>query len=298
MEAEFYLHLLDSLTDGVYFVDQQRQISYWNKAAERLSGYSAAEVIGRCCADNLLRHVDDNGRELCLQGCPLAATINDGQLREAAVYMHHKFGHRVPVFVRAAPMRDNNGRIIGAVEIFSHNGKNLDFLAQMQSLRQEVVTDPLTGVGNRRCAEITLQRLDQMMAESKVTFGILFVDIDHFKRVNDKWGHHVGDNVLTMVARTIAAQLRPLDLVCRWGGEEFVVLIPNITAAELLHIAQRLRMLVKQSWFDLDDTKIQVTVSIGGALSADNEPAHNVLDRADQQLYRSKQSGRDCCHIA
>ena len=92
--------LLDSLFDGVYFVDLDRRITYWNAGAERISGYLRSEVVGSCCADNLLRHIDTEGHKLCQDGCPLAATMRDGKTRESSVYLHHKFGHRVPVLVR------------------------------------------------------------------------------------------------------------------------------------------------------------------------------------------------------
>lgn len=297
MDQEFYKELLDSLTDGVYFVDLKRQVTYWNKAAERLSGYTAREIMGKSCADNFLRHVDDDGNHLCVFGCPLAATMEDGELREASVYMHHKFGHRVPVFVRASPMRDELGDIIGAVEIFADNSKNIDVLNEMEALRKEVLTDQLTGIGNRRYADITMDRLDELMRDSKVPYGVVFVDIDHFKQVNDTWGHHVGDLVIAMVAKTLKAALRPLDVACRWGGEEFVILVPNTTADGLAIVAERIRMLVEQSWIEHDGERVAVTASFGGAVSKDGEVAVSVVDRADKQVYLSKESGRNCVHI-
>jgi len=297
MDQEFYKEVLDSLTDGVYFVDMERRVTFWNKAAERLSGYSAAEIIGRSCADNYLRHVDDDGTSLCLVGCPLSASMEDGKPREANVYMHHKFGHRVPVFVRATPMRDELGQIVGAVEVFADNSRNLDILNEMEALRQEVLTDKLTGIANRRFADINLELLDRTMAESKVPFGVIFVDIDHFKRVNDTWGHHVGDQVIAMVAGTMKAVLRPLDVACRWGGEEFVVLVPNATAEGLAVMTRRLRMLVEQSWVDHGGELVRVTVSLGAALSESGERAISVVDRADRQVYLSKAGGRNCIHM-
>ncbi|QGY39275.1 diguanylate cyclase [Pseudodesulfovibrio cashew] len=298
MNQEFYKELLDSLTDGVYFVNLEKQVTFWNKAAERLSGYTAKEIVGKSCADNILRHVDDEGVQLCLHGCPLAATMEDGDLREAHVYMHHKFGHRVPIFVRTSPMRDESGKIVGAVEVFTDNSKNLDIIKEMESLRKEVLTDQLTGIGNRRYADITLDRLDSSMRDSGVPFGVVFADIDHFKEINDRWGHRVGDQVIAMVAKTLKTVLRPLDVACRWGGEEFVILIPNITHDGLVVVTERLRMLVAESWVDYENARIAVTASFGGAISKEGELAMAVVDRADRQLYLSKEAGRDCVHIA
>ncbi len=297
MDSKFYRELLDSMTDGVYFMDMERTVTYWNKAAERLSGYASEEIIGKSCSDNLLRHVDADGVELCITGCPMAATMNDGKVREASVFMHHKFGHRVPVFVRSSPMLDDFGQIVGAVEVFSDNGKNLDILKEIEGLRKEVLTDPLTGIGNRRYADITMDRMDKTLRESKVPFGVLFVDIDHFKRVNDTWGHSVGDTVLAMVAKTLSAVLRPLDVACRWGGEEFVILLSNTTEAGLSIVAERLRMLVENSWIDHEGQRLAVTISVGGSYSVKEDSAASVVDRADRQVYLSKEAGRNCVHV-
>jgi diguanylate cyclase (GGDEF)-like protein/PAS domain S-box-containing protein len=297
MYQEFYRELLDAMADGVYFVDLDRRVTYWNKAAERISGYAAQEVLGKRCADNILRHVDCDGHHLCLRGCPLAATMEDGQLRETEVFMHHKYGHRVPVLVRASPMRGPDGAITGAVEIFSGNAKGINVLQELEALRKEVLTDQLTGIGNRRYADITLKSLDSSLAEHGVPFGVLFVDIDHFKKVNDTWGHHVGDQVLRMVAQTLAQGLRGLDVACRWGGEEFVLLVPNTTLESLRGLGDRLRMLVENCWLDHADKQVRATASFGGAVSRPGENADAVVDRADRQVYKSKEAGRNCVHV-
>ncbi len=293
MDQIFYQSLLDSMADGVYFVDLDRRVTYWNKAAERISGFAAKEVLGNSCADNILRHVDDVGTELCIHGCPLAAAMEDGQVREVEAYMHHKFGHRVPVAIRAAPMRDVDNAIIGAVEIFSNNSKNIDVLHEMEELRREVFRDKLTGVANRRFGEITLENYERTMVESGVPFGVVFVDIDFFKKVNDAWGHAAGDQTLCMVARTLANGLRALDVACRWGGEEFLVIAPNVTVESLAVMAERLRMLVEKSWLEFDGQRLSVTASFGGAVSRKGEKAEAVVARADKQVYESKKAGRN-----
>jgi len=293
MDQDFYQGLLDALADGVYFVDLDRRVTFWNKAAERISGFSSKEVVGKSCKDNILRHVDGAGVHLCDLGCPLAATMVDGHVRDAEVFMHHKLGHRVPVSVRASPMIGGNGQIFGAVEIFANNSKHLDVIKEMEELRREVFRDKLTGIGNRRYADMTLANCENTFRESDVPFGVVFVDIDFFKKVNDTWGHAAGDSVLRMVAQTLANGLRALDAACRWGGEEFVVILPNLTANALKEMAERLRMLVENSWLDYEGTRLTVTASFGGAISRLGESAEQVVARADGQVYKSKEAGRN-----
>ena len=118
-----YHAILDNLYDGVYFVDRDRKITYWNKGAERITGYPAAEVVGSRCFDNILMHVDGHGTLLCKELCPLAATMLDGVERTADVYLQHKDGHRVSVNVRITPLRNEGGAVTGGVEVFTDNSQ-------------------------------------------------------------------------------------------------------------------------------------------------------------------------------
>lgn len=150
--------LLDNLFDGVYYVDLQRHIQFWNKAAEQISGFSRSEVISRPCSDNILIHVDAKGNNLCQSGCPLYATLLDGQIREVEAFLHHKLGHRVPVSIRICPLRDDHGAIIGAVELFSNNSQMLAITQRMKELEELALLDSLTRLANRRYLEMTLEQ--------------------------------------------------------------------------------------------------------------------------------------------
>ena len=163
-ENDFYKDIIDNLYDGVYFVDRDRTITYWNKGAERITGYSSNQTVGRSCRDNLLNHVTANGIQLCLHHCPLAAVMEDGNPREAEVFLHHADGHRMPVVVRATAMRDREGKIVGAIETFSGNTDVNTTRRKLQELHRAAMTDPLTSVGNRRYLE---GRLNALLAEFK-----------------------------------------------------------------------------------------------------------------------------------
>jgi diguanylate cyclase (GGDEF)-like protein/PAS domain S-box-containing protein len=285
--------LLESLFDGVYFVDTERRITYWNAGADRISGFSRAEVVGSLCPDNFLRHIDEHGRELCHDGCPLAAAILDGQPREASVYLHHKLGHRVPVSVRVSPVRNEQGTVIGAVEIFSDNSNSLQILQEFEKLKQEAFQDQLTGIGNRRYGEMILSTRMHDLRTHGIPFGFLFMDIDHFKKVNDRYGHAVGDQVLVMVARSIATSLRKIDVVARWGGEEFVVILPGAIGVTVKAVAERIRMLIEKSFVAVGGDTLSVTVSIGAAVSRIDDADKEIVGRADRLMYISKNSGRN-----
>jgi PAS domain S-box-containing protein len=206
VDKKFYQDLLDKMSDGVYFVDLDRNITYWNSGAERISGYSAHEVLGHSCAEGLLRHVTDSGQQLCLLGCPLLAVMEDGKPREADVFMHHKDGHRVPITVRGQTLRSRAGEIVGSVEIFHTRGTN-PYAAQRRD-RKDDSLDTVTGLAPRNFGAVHLKALMLAVAEQTTTLGVLYVDADHFKDVNDTFGHKTGDEVLRMVGQSIVNGLR------------------------------------------------------------------------------------------
>lgn len=285
--------LLNTLHDGVYFVDKFKTITYWNKAAEVISGYSTQEVKGRCCSDNLLRHIDDQGTELCLHGCPLGKTLEDGQHREARVFLHHKDGQRVPVAVRIAPVHNALGEVTGAIEIFQDTSHQDKTKSEIETLKQQVYTDSLTQVGNRKYLDLLLTKHLAEQHSINMRFGIIFLDIDRFKGFNDSYGHQIGDQVLVLVAKTISGILRDFDNICRLGGEEFIVIIPNTNGPILSTIAERIRRFIEKTWIDYQGQELQVTISLGATLSQLEDTSESILARADKLMYQSKEGGRN-----
>lgn len=292
-DPAFYKDLLDNLYDGVYFVDRQRLVTFWNKGAEHITGYSASQVIGKSCRDNILNHVTADGLELCATHCPLAATMDDGHQRAAEVFLHHADGHRVPVYVRSSPIRNAEGEIIGAVETFSDYTTYIQMRRKNEQLQKTILLDPLTGIGNRRHVEMKAKAALDEFQETDEPFGLLFFDIDHFKRVNDIYGHAVGDIVLRMVGNTLRRSIRSSDTAGRWGGEEFVVLAGNLNVKDLAVLAEKLRMLVEKSRLDVEQGPLQVTVSIGATLATCSDTPETLFKRADELMYASKQRGRN-----
>jgi diguanylate cyclase (GGDEF)-like protein/PAS domain S-box-containing protein len=292
-----YKSLIENIFDGLYLVDKDHCIIYWNQVAETITGYRADEIIGRRCRDNILVHVDANGKNLCHSKCPLAATIADGTLRDAEVYLHHKDGHRVPVWVRAAPLRDTAGNIIGAAELFTDLSANNAITTKVQELEKLSLLDNLTQLANRRYLEIELDSRISEKQRYDTDFGIVFMDIDWFKQVNDTYGHDVGDRVLKVVARTFMNTARPSDLMGRWGGEEFVGILKRMDDDGLRSTAERIRSLVEKSHLRENGLTLKVTVSIGATLAESTDTAESIVKRADTLLYRSKANGRNRCTI-
>jgi diguanylate cyclase (GGDEF)-like protein/PAS domain S-box-containing protein len=294
ISPNFYATLLDNLYDGVYFVDRERRITFWNKAAERITGFIKEEVLGKRCADNLLRHVDKRANSLCEGDCPLAYTLRDGQLRSASVFLHHKNGHRLPVAIGVAPITDNQQNIVGAVEIFRDASDTVAALERLKALEDLVYLDGLTKLANRSYLETFIVAKFNELRRLGWSFGLIFIDVDQFKSVNDTFGHQTGDMILKMVAQTLLKNCRSFDLVGRWGGEEFICVISKLKDVDqILIIAERLRALVESAWVSLPDCSVHVTISLGVTLARLQDTPETLIQRADGLMYRSKTAGRN-----
>ena len=249
--------------------------------------------MGRACSDGILTHIDENGNRLCSTGCPLALTLEDGEFREAEVYLQHKDGHRAPVTVRIAPIRDQDGKIVAGAEIFADRSPRIALAARLEELEKETLLCPLTGVGNRRFLDMTIGAAFHEYQRYQWPFGIIFLDIDHFKRVNDTYGHATGDAVLCMLAKTVAGCLRSFDFLGRWGGEEFIIVAPNVTPESVKGIAERCRMLTESSVAECDGNSVHVTISLGATVVRAGDSVDSLIARADNLMYESKKHGRN-----
>ena len=285
--------VMDGVYDGVYIMDRDRKILFWNRAAERITGYAANEAIGIRCRDNLLIHVDANGRFLCGKDlCPAHQSMQNGREIQTEIYLHHKLGHRLAITARICPLRDKKGKIVGAVEVFTDNRNVRELTERMEELEKMALLDQLTQIGNRRYGEIQLKHALNEMQRYGWPFAVFFLDIDRFKHVNDSYGHATGDMVLQMAARTLSSTLRSSDVVTRWGGEEFVIIVRN-PKDRLLAIGNRIRSLISRSGIQTPTGMLTITVSIGATFAKSDDTLEELIVRSDQLMYQSKKDGRD-----
>ena len=164
------------------------------------------------------------------------------------------------------------------------------------------MTDSLTELYNRRHLMVHLEKLLAKNRESRKSLCVLTLDIDHFKKINDTYGHAAGDEVLKTFAVRIKDGLRVFDLVARLGGEEFVVVLPDVSIDVAMQVADRLRRAVANKLFDVSVSPgaIPVTVSIGAAMAmhGEEQTVDSMLKASDEELYHAKENGRNCTYFA
>ena len=156
-----------------------------------------------------------------------------------------------------------------------------------------VVADPLTGLGNRRYFDRAIDPFFGALEDTGEAFSIMVFDIDHFKRVNDILGHDMGDQILKEIATRLVTHMRAVDVVSRYGGEEFMIAMPKTTEGEALIAADRVRSLIAGTPIYVDGQALQITTSAGVAEVEKGEELRDVFKRADNALYKAKQAGRN-----
>ena len=292
LNPEIYRAVLESVPVGVYLVDSQRRIVFWNASAERLTGYLGQEVIGHFCPDNILMHCDRDEVLLCGSGCPLVRAMQDGRSTEADLFLRHKHGQRVPVRVNTVPIRDDFGAIVGSAEFFERR----PFLARTGSDRRHAAGDSLDSATELPESAAMLSSLQAALAalgEFQKTFGVLFIAIDGVERLRHVDGCQAVHEVLYAVGQTLAASLRQADVVGRWEEERFVALVACSEPVYLLSCAERLKRLIRLAGVPWWGDRLTVTVSMGGTMAIAGDTTESILRRGGEALEASLAEGPD-----
>lgn len=288
------LTLLPHLFEAAYVVDENRKILYCNEMFEKITGYKKDEIIGRYCYDNILRHVSNSGKHLCHDGCPLQESMSKSRINQAKLYLHHKQGYRIPVNVKTIPYIDETTQKQNGIEIFSDLREESLVNQENRKLKKSVSTDELTQIFNRRFMDYQLNTSINEYRTFKTPLALLFLDLDHFKEVNDKYGHDVGDLVLKTIAKTLVFNIKQNDFVGRFGGEEFIVLLRDVSVEEMRLVAEKLRSLISKTTIKVsDEQQIEVTVSIGCSYYRETMTKDDLIKEADTFMYKAKNTGRN-----
>ncbi|MBN1552421.1 sensor domain-containing diguanylate cyclase [bacterium] len=281
--------VIDHLYDGVYVVQNDMKVIYWNSGMEKLTGYTKLEMSGRCCCEKSLifGFGDCPGRCLCKRA------LKQLNFEEFEGIVRHKSGFRIPVIIRTLPLFDSNGKIIGAAEIFKDLSPAHRAQKKIEDLERIALRDTLTSLVNRRYLEWEINNRLLDLKQFGRSVGLVFMDIDHFKHINDSYGHTIGDLTLRQFADIARKNLRPSDTLGRWGGEEFVALILDLQINELMSLAERCRNTISKSFFGSDTVKFNLTVSLGVTQATETDTIESLVSRADALMYKSKRNGRN-----
>lgn len=291
LDQDTYRAALESLSTGVYLVDRERRIAFWNDGAEKITGYLRQEVLGRACSDNLLMHCDADFTILCGDRCPLHSAMLDGTPQEADVLLRHKDGQRIPVRVRAVPLRNSDGEIVGAAESFDERVLLPEGELQPNSHAVHDQLDRNTGVLDHHSIQSHLAAYILDFTEYHVPFVVLSIAVDKLDEFRESHGARAAETILSVVARTLARNVHREDLVGRWSRNRFVALVAKCPANDLLRTAEKLRRIVGLAAIPWWGDRIAPTISIGGTPAGENDTMQDLMNRSEEAVLRSLSEG-------
>ncbi|MDP9096000.1 MAG: diguanylate cyclase [Pseudomonadota bacterium] len=286
----FFQSLAERVGDVICYVGPIGNVVYISPAVERLLGYKPEDLVGR----HILFTVVEEDRQAILDA---AAHLQAGEVEEIRTQARRRRADGSIVWIesvsRAAP--EGGGSVILVLRDITERKQLEEILAK------HAMQDGLTGLANRRCFDQTLEREWRLAIGEKSEMALLLIDIDHFKRFNDGYGHQVGDDCLRSVAIAIQSHMRsPRDLACRYGGEEIAVILGGTGSAAALQIAQRLcasvEALAIPHAHGFSEPVLTVSIGAATALARDGgtvQMPHGLLQAADHALYRAKSEGRN-----
>jgi diguanylate cyclase (GGDEF)-like protein len=292
VDALFQDRLLDNMHDAVVFVDVAGRVVSWNHGAERLTGVQAAGIRGQTWQPGLLGLADEQGRAINEPECPVYTAIRCGAQSLRRLTILGRGQQPVAVDAHAIPVADRQGVTQGAVFLFHDASSELSLEQRCQKLHEKATKDPLTQVANRAEFDRVHEMFVAAHQQQGVPCSLLMCDLDHFKQVNDRYGHQAGDDAIKSLAGILRNSCRPGDLVARYGGEEFVVLCADCNNASGARRAEQIRKSLAQ----LAQPKMNgrsVTVSFGVTEIQPGDTPETMLRRADRALLVAKANGRN-----
>lgn len=273
------------VTDSTPEEEGGPHIVYVNPAFEQLMGYRSDEVIGKTPAMFNGPETDRHTRY------KIRKALREAKEIRTEILNYTKTGQPIWFDINVFPMLDSDGN----VEYFAAIERDLTEQKRQQARLEIMATiDPLTELPNRQHILKAARREFSRSSRYHRPFSIMMIDIDHFKKVNDKYGHVVGDKVLAEIARVCGQELRDPDILGRIGGEEFVLLLPDTPQASALHVAERMRTRLASTLLSIDGHTFHMTASFGVVerINSDDDFT-TMLDRADMAMYEAKQGGRN-----
>jgi diguanylate cyclase (GGDEF)-like protein/PAS domain S-box-containing protein len=295
-DGELHKRLLDQLDTGIYMVDRDRRILYWNGGAERIAGYLSHEVTGQLCHGDLLMHCDEAGTVLCGTRCPLQGVMSDAKPRECSVFLRHRQGHRVPVHLRSSPIYDAEGAIIGAVETFEETSAQARHA--LWRLGSFGCLDELTTAANHRYGEMRVRQALEGLSEFRIPFGWLRIGLDQTEEFERRYGYGIIDAALKMIAATLDRNLGSMDVLTRWTKAQFRVEVHYSSRVELADLAEKLVVLVRASALEWWGDRLRPTISIGAATAEHGDTLDSLEERVAEVFEGCRAGGGNRAAVA
>jgi diguanylate cyclase (GGDEF)-like protein/PAS domain S-box-containing protein len=296
-DAEIYQIVLDGLQTGVYIVDRNRRIRFWNQGAEQITGYLRQDVVGHFLRDHLLTAASQAKTPDSDPDDPINLAFRDGKPSLMDVYILHKEGYRVPIVLRTVPIRNSRGTVVGVAESFEKNRSAWEWSRRQSASADIASLDTLTGVASRSFMETKLHERLEIFAEDNIPFGILLVQIDHLDEYRSSRGPGVVAPILRIIAQSLENSVRPADLVGCWGKNQFMAILLECRESEVVLVGERVRKMIGQAEIEWWGDTFSVTSPLGGAGCRTGDDMEMLVARAIASLDESIVKGGNCVTV-
>lgn len=276
--------ILESLPAGLCIVDMQKKIVFWSDGAERITGHLRHEVIGHSCVSEPLLHCDQPGCEFCKEDCPVARSIKTSHPAEAIGFLHHKAGYEIPVRIRAVPVRNQHGSIIGAAETFEELQPAAIPSPGDTRLTLPGCIDQVTHVASHAVMRSHLLHTLATFVEVQVPFGVLCLRLEGLPHFRASLGPEAASSLLRVVARSLESTLWTTDYVGRWSDDLFLVILNGCRAQTLPSVRERVRHLLAGDGIEWWGERRSLPISIGEASAQPDDTVETLLERAMKSL--------------
>jgi diguanylate cyclase (GGDEF)-like protein/PAS domain S-box-containing protein len=293
-DPEIYRSVLEHLGTGIYIVDRNRRVRFWNEGAEQITGFLRQDVVGRFLREHLLA-VGDASKDLDSDpDDPINLAFRDGKSSVFEVSILHKSGYRVPVILRTNPIRNNRGAVVGAAESFEKNRSALDLTRRQAMYADFGCLDAITGLAARSFMETQLRENLITFAEHDIPFGILLIQVDHLDQLRAARGPGVLPTILRVVAQSLENCLRPTDVVGSWGENRFLAILMECRESEVVRVGERVRRMIGMAEIEWWGDRFSVTSPVGGAGCHAEDTPEFLMERAEASLQESIVQGGNC----
>ena len=264
-DSEICRGILESLPSGVCVVDGEKKIVFWSDGAERITGHLRHEVTGHSCISEALLHCDQPGCEFCKEDCPVARAIKTSHATESIGFLHHKTGYEIPARVRAVPVHNQHGSIIGAVETFEELQQSAAPLHRDDSLTLPGCIDEVTSVASHALMLSHLRRTLATFVEVQVPFAVLSMRLEGLPHFRASLGPEAASSLLRVVARSLESTLWSPDFIVRWSDDHFLVILNGCREETLPAVRERVRRMLSGDGIEWWGERRSLPVSVGEA---------------------------------
>jgi len=283
-DSEICRSILESLPSGLSVVDMQKKIVFWSDGAERITGHLRHDVIGHSCISEALLHCDQPGCEFCKEDCPVARAIKTSHSTESIGFLHHKAGYEIPVRIRAVPVHNHHGSIIGAVETFEELQQAAAPIHRDNNLRLPGCIDEVTNVASHALILSHLRRTLATFVEVQVPFGVLCLRLEGLSHFRASLGPEAASSLLRVVARSLESTLWTTDFIGRWSDDQFLVILNGCREEALPAVRERVRRMLSGDGIEWWGERRSLPVAVGEASAQPDDTVESLLQRAQKSL--------------